>query len=71
MNLRDRLNHAVTQHDIKQAKRFGYNRYALAMYLAAVASAVEAVDMGTEPSTALAEFFLPGPLLNACLKVTK
>ena len=54
MNLESRLTHVVTQYDIKQSTRKGYNPYALGQYLAMVDRICAAVaDGAINPSRPL------------------
>jgi hypothetical protein len=64
---RHQLLHAVTEHDRKQSTRKGYNRYALAHYLAAVENVCNAVNCGSTRRDALVDNFC-GRLLDICLK---
>ena len=76
MNIRQTLNHAVTEFDRKQEARARaaknprayYNMHALPQYLGRVADVCEDIDAGADPAAAIARGFTPGPLRNACLK---
>ena len=61
------LTHAVTEYDRKESRKRFYNRYALALYLGTVHSALEQITAGQSPRAALCASF-NGRLLDACLK---
>jgi predicted metal-binding transcription factor (methanogenesis marker protein 9) len=63
-----RLQFTVTQYDVKQSQKKGYNIYALAQYLMAVDRARDAMaDEGLDLRTALIHCF-NGRLLDVCLR---
>ena len=64
MSVHDKLVHILTQYDISQSTKPGYNRYALGQYLQALAEAEEA---SLPIAEALAEIFR-GRLLVLLLK---
>lgn len=74
MNIRQTLNHAVTDFDRKQEARAAknprayYNVYALPQYLGRVADVCDDIDAGADPIAAIMRGFTPGPLRTACLK---
>lgn len=71
MTIQDKLNHAVTEWDRKQSTRRGYNRYALAQYLAAVDRVCESIKHeGVTIQMALHENF-EDRLLDVCLKAVQ
>jgi hypothetical protein len=60
--------HAVTEYDRKQeAKKVGYNPYALPQYLGAVSRAADAIAAGENPRAAILSCF-SGRLATAVLK---
>lgn len=61
------LAHAVTQYDMAQSRKRGYNRYALGQYLQAVESVDEALRRGKPLREAICNAFC-GRLLDVCLK---
>jgi hypothetical protein len=65
--MKDKLIHALTQYDIKQSTRRGYNHYALAQYFAAVDEAMELVAAGKPVDVALRAVF-SDRVLDVCLK---
>ena len=65
--VRSALVHAVTQHDIRQARGKRYNVYALAQYLARVDDICSDIAKGATPRAALCNG-MTGPLLAHCLK---
>jgi hypothetical protein len=67
IEMRFKLLHAVTEYDRKQSTGKGYNRYALANYLAAVEDVTNAVNCGSTRRDALVSRF-NGRLLDVCLK---
>lgn len=58
---------AVTAFDIKQSKKKGYNRYALALYFQAIDNITEDMANGVELRKAIERNFI-GRLLDAVLK---
>ncbi len=62
-----KLASAVTQYDIKQSKRRGYNVYALSHYLGAVHEVEAELAKGADLRKALISNF-NGRLLDVCLK---
>ena len=74
MDIRQTLNHAVTEFDRKQEARAAknprayYNAYALPQYLGRVADVCDDIDAGADPVAAIMRGFTPGPLRTACLK---
>ena len=57
MNLQSQLDHYLTQWDIKQSTKRGYNPYALAIYLRQAERIVESVNQGATISDAIDEHF--------------
>jgi len=57
MNLHSQLDHILTQWDIKQSTKRGYNPNALFIYLRQAERIVEAVDQGATISDAIDEHF--------------
>lgn len=53
MNLRDKLIHAVTEWDRRQASKVGYNPHALGIYFQAIDAIMESIDGGVEPRAAI------------------
>lgn len=50
--------HALTQYDIAQSSKRGYNRYALAMYLNGLNSAISAIEgCDEDPKAAFEDVF--------------
>ncbi len=49
--------HALTQYDITQSTKRGYNRYALAQYFSALDSVVGEVEDGRLPFDAVNDYF--------------
>lgn len=47
-----KLQHAFTQHDIRNSKRRGYNPYALARYLQIADEIAKEIETGEEPRKA-------------------
>ena len=66
-NTRDKLSHALIVYDTKQSTRRGYNRYAMAQYLAALDGAMTDVQAGTSIRAALVSHFCDR-LLDALLR---
>lgn len=69
-SLKLRLISAATQYDIKQSKRPGYNRYALAQYMGRIDEVCEDIGRGADPAEAIARGFL-GTLRAALLRGAK
>jgi hypothetical protein len=67
MDTHSKLAHAVTQYDIRQSKKRGYNIYALAHYLGAVQETCREIEAGKSIRSALVGNF-NGRLLDVCLK---
>ncbi len=65
--LADRLLHVLTEYDRKQSTRRGYNIYALAHYMAALARIREDLAGGIETRRAITSHFC-GQLANLCLR---
>lgn len=57
MNLHSQLDHILTQWDIKQSTKRGYNPHALAIYLRQAERIVESVNQGATISDAIDEHF--------------
>ena len=57
MNLHSQLDHILTQWDIKQSAKRGYNPNALFIYLRQAERIVEAVDQGVTISDAIDKHF--------------
>jgi hypothetical protein len=74
MDIRQTLNHEVTEFDRKQEARAAknprayHNVYALPQYLGRVADVCDDIDAGADPAAAIMRGFTPGPLRAACLK---
>lgn len=68
MNLESRLTHIVTQYDIKQSTRKGYNPYALGQYLALVDRICAAASGGVGLVQAIEDETTPGTLRTSLLK---
>ena len=62
----DRAVHAITQYDIGQSTRKGYNHYALAQYLAALEEAEKQIHKGNDPIRSFDEVFNE-PVLSIAL----
>jgi alkyl hydroperoxide reductase subunit AhpC len=67
LNTRQKLVHAVTEHDRKAAKGKRYNMWALPQYLRAIDEAMFLIDDGLSVRAALCQHF-SGRLLDAVLK---
>jgi hypothetical protein len=65
--LHNKLVDAVTAYDRKQESKRGYNRYALAQYLARVQEVSADIAKGADIRAAITAGFT-GRLLDACLK---
>lgn len=65
--VKDALVHALTQYDMKQVKKRGYNRYALAQYFMAADEVCEMIANGTDDTKALNTVF-NDRVLDVCLK---
>lgn len=65
--VRSALVHAVTQHDIRQARGKRYNPYALAQYLGRVDDICKDITDGATPRAAIVAG-MTGSLLACCLK---
>jgi len=57
MNLHSQLDHILTQWDIKQSTKRGYNPHALAIYLRQAERIVQSVNQGATISDAIDEHF--------------
>lgn len=67
--IRPKIVHALTQYDIKQSTRKGYNRYAMAQYFAALDEALQNIINGDQlPEDAFRDVFNE-PLLTIVWKV--
>lgn len=56
--MRPKLVHALTQYDIKESTKRGYNRYAMAQYFAALDEALTAIANGDQlPEDAFRDVF--------------
>jgi hypothetical protein len=64
-----RLAHAVTAYDRRQATRAHYNVNALGIYLGRAEEVAAAIDAGAAPADAIRDGFC-GPLQTFILKVT-
>lgn len=67
IEVREKLTHALTQWDIKQSKKRGYNPYALGQYLIAVDRVTNAMNCGVTIREALLDNFCDR-ILNLCIK---
>ena len=65
--MKDKLLSAVSEYDRKQAKKLGYNNYALGIYFERVDAVCADVDSGADPRAAITAGF-SGRLADACLK---
>ena len=59
MTFREKLISELTQSDIRQSKRKGYNRYALGLYFQAADAAMAEIEKGQSPEFAFRERFNP------------
>jgi hypothetical protein len=67
LSVYDKLTHAVTQYDIRQSKRKGYNVNALGIYLGSCQAVQEDLAAGKPVRQSLVSHFC-GRLLDVCLK---
>lgn len=59
MNFRDKLISELTQSDMRQSTKKGYNRFALGIYFQAADSCIELINKGATQETAFTECFTP------------
>jgi hypothetical protein len=67
MTTHDKLLMALTEYDVKQSRKKGYNPYALSHYMTALGEATSMMESGVTLRTALLKNFC-GRLLDVCLK---
>jgi hypothetical protein len=67
MDIRSKLIHGLTQYDMRQSKRKGYNPYALAQYLTRIDEIMDDIAAGATPRAAIIAAFTDR-LQDAALK---